>query len=226
MPRYFVLSLNPPFRQIDGFFVREDGEVCYWPPFSRVGHVVPSELLETFREIFRSIRRLFFTALFLSVVLVVAARIALAKFPIPIEYVVSLFIFPAAIAAFASVKWLRIFPLLNDFEKIRHLRPPAIDSILKAKAIATWLLLLSQAILWAFAGGLIYVGLFDNVPWIARAALVGFAGVLVWLLVQVLKRRRQPLVFEDHVLPGHEWFDESGRNVRSYFTHADDEGGG
>jgi hypothetical protein len=232
MPRYFVLSLDAPFRQKDGFFVREDGAVCYWPRFWRVGFVIPAELTQKTGDVVTTIHNNHLKSLLAFAVYTFIVIYGFKYSIIPEDFWLLICLIPVGFVAIELIRWRRItkwmqfIQTLKEFEKIRHPRPPAIEPILEARDRSKWFVFL---FMWPFCVFLsVWVGgtaLFGVEDWIDRLVLLAACGGLWWVPIRTTMLRRSHFDLEDHIPPGVEWQDASGKILRnrSYPVTGEDE---
>ncbi len=216
MSRYYVLSLIPPFRQADGFFLREDEAVCFWPPSSKIGYVIsdkPKTMEELFgkctekQKIIDRVFKLFSVLLLISIVTNFVENIYFLLLPLALSL------------AYILVKKfidLKTASLLDSCPTVLHEKPMPIDNIYFIKSILFGSIankiiigfLYFVAIFGSFSFSLIL--LFGVVPrcsgdiykYIFGILIgVGFFSVSAWLSFFIGRGLLTPFCFDDHVHP-------------------------
>lgn len=214
MPRYFVFSLEHPFRQADGFFVREDGEVCFWPS-SRTGYVIPEDHAKAIIRVYFRFRMILLIALGVFLIGWPIARFV-SDIPAVSKGVIFLpFVASGVLSIVAIWQRRRLGPLLKECPKIRERRPPAIDRRhhIKSMKKATVVAFFTFALL--FSLGSFWIALSPSKPWLSRGGALLAAGFLFWAMTNIWKMRRESFAIEDHIPPGGEWTDRRGKVRRS-----------
>ena len=226
MARYFVLSLEKPFRQSDGFFLRQDEKLCYWPGRSEPGYVIPDHLAH----------RLASTAIWVGVVVPNATIACIVlpflgtklweafRWPHGVVAVALILVFGIGFRAFFALKRSR---MLNECEKILEKRPDPIDPyfwiqtgngnkrdsrirmIFPSVVTASMIVFIVDISFDAPESQLYFIGI------IASLILLSF---LSWLELRRRRLLRTPFRLEDHLPPG-AWFeDPKTRRIVSSFN--------